>query len=55
MISKILAYFLLIICFLKSFYYGTYEIKNNSIPSGNFIIIISTISLIFSVIAVFMF
>lgn len=45
----IISILFLIFCFLKSFYYGLYEIQNNNFASGKLYCFISVLALIFPI------
>ena len=52
---KFIALVFLIFCFLKSFYYGIYEIKNNNSTSGKIFCILSVLALIFPTVMLILF
>lgn len=55
MLLKIFVSLLIIISFLKSLFYGIYEIKQNNKASGNAIIVLSVIGLILPIVIIFIY
>lgn len=55
MILKIFVSLLIVISFIKSLFYGIYEIQNNNKSAGSVIIVLSVISLTLPIFIIFMY